>query len=358
MVIIITAIVFLLILNGIITITLKKATSQSSVGSNQKSISIVVAVKNEKEKIEALTDSLIRLDFPTEFFEVVLIDDNSKDDTYETISKKIKGFENFNVYKLQSENKSGKRNALELGIIKSVHSYILITDADCEPEENWLKAYSIKFTEGFDFLFGIAPFFREKSLVNKISCFENLRNSMLSIFAANIGLPYSAAARNFGFKKTSFEKVGGYSKTIDTLSGDDDLLLREAFKNNLKIGTVTAKGSFVYSKTKETFKDYFKQRARHTQTSFHYLFKHQLMLGFWHVFNLLLLFSPILFFVDIYFLLLFPVKLIVDLVVVLFSQNKFGYKFSFLEIIYLQIFYDLFLVIHFFNAKFCRIEWK
>jgi len=358
MVIIITAIVFLLILNGIITITLKKATSQSSVGSNQKSISIVVAVKNEKEKIEALTDSLIRLDFPTEFFEVVLIDDNSKDDTYETISKKIKGFENFNVYKLQSENKSGKRNALELGIIKSVHSYILITDADCEPEENWLKAYSIKFTEGFDFLFGIAPFFREKSLVNKISCFENLRNSMLSIFAANIGLPYSAAARNFGFKKTSFEKVGGYSKTIDTLSGDDDLLLREAFKNNLKIGTVTAKGSFVYSKTKETFKDYLNQRARHTQTSFHYLFKQQFGLGIWHLFNLLIVFSPILFFLDLYFLLLLPAKLFIDLMIVLFNQEKFSYKFSFTEVLYLQIFYELFLIIHFFNAKFGKIEWK
>jgi cellulose synthase/poly-beta-1,6-N-acetylglucosamine synthase-like glycosyltransferase len=289
---------------------------------------------------------------------VIFIDDNSKDGTYDNISEKIKGFDIFSVYQLQSENKSGKRNALELGISKSVHPYILITDADCEPEKDWLKAYSNKFTDGFDFLFGNAPFFREKSLVNKISCFENLRNSMLSIFAANNGLPYSAAARNFGFKKTSFEKVGGYSKTIDTLSGDDDLLLREAFKNNLKIGTVTAKGSFVYSKTKETFKDYLKQRARHTQTSFHYLFKQQLVLGLWHLFNLLIVFSPILFFLNIYFLLLLPVKLFIDLLIVLFNQEKFSYKFSFTEVLYLQIFYELFLIIHFFNAKFGMIEWK
>lgn len=181
---------------------------------------------------------------------------------------------------------------------------------------------------------------------------------MLTFFAATIGLPYSAAARNFGFKKTSFEKVGGYSKTKDTLSGDDDLLLREAVKTNLKIGTVTAKGSFVFSKTKETFKDYIKQRARHTQTSFHYLFKPQLMLGLWHVFNLLILFSPLLFFLDIYFLLLLPLKLIMDLIIVLSIQNKFGYKFSFVEILFLQIFYELLLIIHFFNAKFGKIEWK
>ena len=289
---------------------------------------------------------------------MIFIDDNSADSTYEIISEKIKEIDNFKVYKLQNENKSGKRNALEVGISKSIHPYILITDADCEPQKDWLKVYSNRFAVGFEFIFGIAPFYREKSLVNRISCFENLRNSMLSIFAANIGLPYSAAARNFGFKKTSFEKVGGYSKTIDTLSGDDDLLLREAFKNNLKIGTVTAKGSFVYSKTKETFKDYLKQRARHTQTSFHYLLKQQLVLGLWHLFNLLIVFSPILFFLNIYFLLLLPVKLFIDLLIVLFNQEKFSYKFSFTEVLYLQIFYELFLIIHFFNAKFGKIEWK
>ncbi len=87
MVIIIAAIAFLLILNGIIAITLKKATSQSSVGSNQKSISIIIALKNEEEKIETLVASLNELDYPTEYFEVIFIDDNSKDDTYEIISK-------------------------------------------------------------------------------------------------------------------------------------------------------------------------------------------------------------------------------------------------------------------------------
>ncbi len=45
MVIIITAIVFLIILNGIIALSLKKVISQSSVGSNLKSISVVIAAK-------------------------------------------------------------------------------------------------------------------------------------------------------------------------------------------------------------------------------------------------------------------------------------------------------------------------
>ena len=358
MVILITAILFLITLNGIIAVILNKVTSQSSIESNLKNISIIIAAKNEEKNIETLLSSLNKIDYPSELYEVIIVDDNSQDRSYEIISEKTKKLDHFNVYKLDSTNKSGKRDALELGISKSMHPYILITDADCKPEKDWLKVYSNKFTEGFDFLFGIAPFFQEKSSVNKISCFENLRNTMLSIFAANIGLAYSAAARNFGFKKTSFEKVGGYSKTTDVLSGDDDLLLREAVRNNLKIGTVTAKGSFVFSKTKKTIKDYFNQRARHTQTSFYYLFNQQLVLGLWHLFNLLILFSPILFFLDIYFLILLPTKLIVDVIIVLLKQNKFGYKFSFAEVLYLQIFYELLLITHFLNAKFGKIKWK
>ena len=55
-------------------------------------------------------------------------------------------------------------------------------------------------------------------------------------------MPYCASARSFGFKKSSFEKIKGYSNTVETLSGDDDLLLREAVKNNLKVGAIFQPG--------------------------------------------------------------------------------------------------------------------
>ena len=100
---------------------------------------------------------------------------------------------------------SGKREALSFGISKSKYPFILITDADCQPEKNWLKSYSNKFGQGYEMLFGIAPFYQHKNLVNKVSCFENLRSSILSFSMASVGLPYTAAARNFGFSKNAFE---------------------------------------------------------------------------------------------------------------------------------------------------------
>ena len=126
----------------------------------------------------------------------------------------------------------------------------------------------------------------------------------------------------------------------------------------MRIGVVTDPGSFVYSETKKTLKEYLYQKARHTQTSFHYLKKHQFILGFWHLLNLSFLFSPLLMFFNPIFGFLLPAKLITDIAVVRSNQTKFGYQFSTIQIFSLQIFYEILLIVHFFNARFSSIRWK
>jgi cellulose synthase/poly-beta-1,6-N-acetylglucosamine synthase-like glycosyltransferase len=354
---IILSITILFLLNGLIIYSLKRMNSSGKNENNPVNISVIIAAKNEEEKIDILVESLNSLNYPVEMFEVILVDDNSTDGTYEKLKLKTKSYKNFSVIELKSILSSGKREALSFGIKNSKYPYILITDADCKPQSNWLNACSRKFNAGSDMLFGVAPFI-SKIFANKISCFENLRNSVLSFSLASVGFPYTATARNFGFTKNAFDSVLGYSKTKDTLSGDDDLLLREAVKKNMKIDVVTDSGSFVYSETKKTFKEYLQQKARHTQTSFHYLKRHQLILGFWHLLNLSFLFSPLLMFSNPLLGLLLPAKLIIDYAVVKSNQTKFGYQFSIMEIFCLQVLYELLLIIHFFNARFSSVKWK
>jgi len=338
--------------------SLKRMNGAGKNENNQVNISIIVALKNEANNINALIESIKSLDYPNEMFEVIFVDDNSTDGTLDILKSKTNTIKNFSVLESKSLNVNGKREALSLGISNSKYSYILITDADCRPETKWLKAYSKKFSLGYDMLFGIAPFYQREKLVGKIACFENLRGSFLSFSMTSLGLPYTAAARNFGFTAKAFELLGGYSKTKDTMSGDDDLLLREAVKKKMKIGLVTESGSFVYSEAKKTFKEYFQQKARHTQTSFHYLLKHQVIIGFWHLLNLTFLFSPLLMFFNPLPGILLPAKLIIDFALVKSKQKIFGYYFSAIEIFYLQVFYELLLIVHFFNARHSEIKWK
>ncbi|MGB5529171.1 MAG: glycosyltransferase [Ignavibacteriaceae bacterium] len=355
----IIASIFILILPGcVILIALKKSINNAVNITQDVNISVIISARNEKEKIEKLVNTLNNLNYPQDKYEVIIVDDNSRDGTLEELKLQIDKFNNFRVLDLKPAGLRGKREALSLGIQHSQHPYLVITDADCRPQSNWLVACSRKFALGYDMLFGIAPFYQNKTLTNRIACFENLRSSLLSFSLAIVGFPYTAAARNFGFTRNAFDLLSGYSKTKDTLSGDDDLLLREAVKRKLKIGVVTDSDSYVYSETKKTFREYFHQRARHTQTSFHYLKKHQVILVFWHLLNLLLLFSPLLMFIDPLLGFLLPAKLLTDFTIIKSTQNKFGYRFSVIEIIYLQIFYELLLIIHFFNARFSEIKWK
>lgn len=351
--------VFIFFLLNLLMIYSARKVFYRTINKNQNvNISIVIAARNEINNIELLIAALEKLDYPPDKYEVMIVDDNSTDNTFEKIKSEITSQQNFYVKELETIDKHGKRDALFFGVANAKFSNILITDADCHPQLNWLIACSSRFSEGYDMIFGIAPFYQHKNFVNKISCFENLRSSFLSVCFASIGLAYTATARNFGFTKNSFYSIGGYTQTKDTLSGDDDLLLREAVKKELRIGIVTDPGSFVYSETKKTFKEYLNQKARHTQTSLHYLKKHKLILGFWHILNLLFLFSPLLMFFNLMFGILLPVKLLSDYLVNAFFQKKLDYKFSFAELISLQILYEVFIVIHFFNASFFKIKWK
>jgi len=365
---ILVSIIVLLFFNAILFISLRKIFSYNEerqishdISRNrqeEKNISIIISVKNEKEKIKTLVGCLKELLYPQDKYEIIIIDDNSTDGTYTGLLKVTENLKNFFVKELKTTGLSGKREALTFGINNSHFPYILITDADCQPQQYWLEAYSKMFSVGNDMLFGIAPFYQNKNLINKVSCFENLRNTLFSFTLTKAGIPYTASARNFGFTRKAFEKLGGYKNTKDTLSGDDDLLLREAVKAKMKIGLVDEEGSFVYSETKKTFKEYFQQRARHTQTSFHYLIKHQLILGLWHLLNLFFLLSPLLMLINSWFGILLPVKLIADIILIKPNDKKFGYSFTILEIIYLQIIYEVLLIVHFFNARFTKIKWK
>ena len=356
-VLIILIFLFLLI-NLLFYISIKKTFSKNIIQSYETKISIIAAAKNEEENIANLIDALDKQDYDRNLFEVIIVDDSSTDKTYEFTCREITDKTNFKIIKADSKLFSGKKGTLTIGIGKTQNDFIMITDADCTPQKDWVKIYSGIFSEGFDFVFGVAPFIKENSFINYLSCFENIRTSIITFSAAILGFPYSAAARNFGFKKSSFEKIRGYSNTLETLSGDDDLLIREAVKNKMKIGLATEKGSFVYSKTKNNFKDYLKQKARHTQTSLHYLSKHKLFLALWHLLNLFFLFSPILIFVDTIFLSLFPIKIIIDMIVISNLQKYFGYNFNPLRIFYLQITYELFLILNLFNALIGKTDWK
>jgi len=320
-------------------------------------ISVIIAAKNEQNNIKALIDSLSKQNYSKENYEVVIIDDHSTDSTSEIANKLARNEINLRTVKATEKKYLGKRGALQLGIEKSEFEYILITDGDCIVGNSFLKSFSNKFTENYDFVFGVAPYTQSKSILNKVSCFDNLWVHILTFSFANMGLPYSAAARSFGFNKKAFLKIKGFENTLDTLSGDDDLLLREAIKRKLRIGNINDKDSYVFTKPQESFKKFINQKSRHTSTSNYYLLKTKLTLGLWHLLNILILFSIFLINIFSNFLYLLIFKFVMDIILIKITMKNFSYKFNILEIIPLQIVYELSLIVFFIKGIFSKNKW-
>ncbi|MGE5436403.1 MAG: glycosyltransferase [Syntrophothermus sp.] len=321
-------------------------------------ISIVIALKNEAENVNKLFTSLRKINFSQNHYEVIFIDDNSSDNTYNKLIENINEGDNYFIFKAEGKKYPGKKGALALGVEKANFDYIIITDADCIVSSEWLKKYSEKFNKGFDFIFAPSPFIAEDNLVNKISCFENLRSSILTFSFFKMGFPYNAFGRNLGFSKKLFEMIRGYENTLETLSGDDDLLLREAVKKNFKIGIIEEPDAFVYSYTKSNFKEYLIQKSRHLKTSHHYTTVIKYLLGIWHLSNLIMLFSFFIVPILPRIIILPVMKLLFDILIVKNFQKKYSYNFEIYQILYLQIIYECLLIVNFINSLVKKDKWN
>jgi cellulose synthase/poly-beta-1,6-N-acetylglucosamine synthase-like glycosyltransferase len=321
-------------------------------------ISVVIAAKNEENNIQSVIQALVEQNYSKENYEVIIVDDNSIDGTYSKANSLCIKFNNFKVIKADNKIYEAKKGAIDIGIKHSKYSHILITDADCVPENNWINSFANEFENNYDFLFGIAPYTKTNSVTNLVTRFENLRAHIIVFSFAKLGIPYSASARSFGFSKRSFNKVGGFKNTTNTLSGDDDLLLQEAIKNNLKIGIITNRNSFVFSNSKEVFSEFVNQKSRHTSTSIYYSLKSKVILAIWHLFNLISLLSIFAFPFGTLFILPFLIKIIIDIFVLNNFQNNFGYKINPILFLFLQINYEINLIYFFLRGLYFSNRWE
>ena len=96
-------------------------------------ISVVVAVRNEKEHIEECIESLFNQDY--EDYEVIVVDGMSNDGTYELLKELQKKY-NFKLLRNEKKNAAAGRN---IGIREAKGEAIAFIDGDAVASKDWLK---------------------------------------------------------------------------------------------------------------------------------------------------------------------------------------------------------------------------
>jgi glycosyltransferase involved in cell wall biosynthesis len=101
-------------------------------GKQDKSISVIVPFYKDRLHIRGCIDALLAQDYPQRQYEVILIDNNSTDGSADIVRQ-------YAPVKLLSETKQGAYAARNRGIREATGEIIAFTDADCMPENTWLR---------------------------------------------------------------------------------------------------------------------------------------------------------------------------------------------------------------------------
>lgn len=93
-------------------------------------ISVIIPARNARNTIQKCLDSILSLNHPS--YETIIINDGSKDDTAEILSK-------YKDITILETNGIGPSKARNEGIRHSKGEYIAFTDSDCVVDKEWLK---------------------------------------------------------------------------------------------------------------------------------------------------------------------------------------------------------------------------
>lgn len=102
-------------------------------------VSILVAAKNEVAVIEQLVETLMKIDYPPDRYEVWLIDDNSDDGTAELLDRLQLEFATLHVAHRDGDAVGGKSGALNQVWRKAQGSLIAVFDADAQVSPDCLR---------------------------------------------------------------------------------------------------------------------------------------------------------------------------------------------------------------------------
>jgi len=222
-------------------------------------VSVIIACHNEQENLPHLFNCISVQNYPENLFEVIIVNDNSKDKTLE-IATQFSIISNILVI----DNKgTGKKQALRTGINTSRGDLIITTDADSTMGKNWIRTIVAYYEMNHDDMI-ICPVQIESAphFFGKLQDLEFL--SLQGITAGSIlsEKPTMCNGANLAFTREAY--LSHSYNLHDEINSGDDIFLLHSLKsqNDSKISWLESPDALVTTLSASTFASFLKQRGR------------------------------------------------------------------------------------------------
>lgn len=222
---------------------------------------LLIAAHNEEVVIGSLIESMLKLDYPKDMYDVFVIADNCTDDT-----AKIAKSYGVNVCERFAEDKRGKGYALEwmfekLFNMKKQYDAVAIFDADNLVHKEFVKEINSKLQEGYKVVQGYIDSKNpaDSWIAASYSIAFWTQNRVFQLARANVGLSNQIGGTGFAIETSTLKKLGwGATCLTEDLEFTCKLVL-----NGEKVGW--AHDAIIYDEKPLTLKQSCNQRKRWMQ---------------------------------------------------------------------------------------------
>jgi cellulose synthase/poly-beta-1,6-N-acetylglucosamine synthase-like glycosyltransferase len=222
-------------------------------------VSVIVACRNEEKNLPTLLNNISLQDYKPDMFEVIIVDDNSNDRTYE-IASEFKTIKNLKVLRNKGR---GKKPAIRTGVETSSGNLIITADADCSVGNSWLKTIISFYAENKpDMVICPVELNGGRSFFHRFQELEFLSLQGVTAGTAAIGNPVMCNGANLAFTKETYNE---HSENLhDELPTGDDVFLLHSIKKEPgnKILWLESADAIATTRTSETLSSFLRQRAR------------------------------------------------------------------------------------------------
>jgi cellulose synthase/poly-beta-1,6-N-acetylglucosamine synthase-like glycosyltransferase len=231
-------------------------------------LSVVIPARNEEKNIINCLESVCNQQYPSGLLQVIAIDDDSTDRTWDLLQHFHSRDMTTNSVRLaelgENEFSAHKKRAIETGIAMSHNNVIVTTDADCKHPMTWLKTIASVYEEKKPVFIAAPVVLQNDSSVLQI--FQALDFLVLQgITGASVHKKIHSMCNgaNLVYEKNAFHEVSGFSGIDKIASGDDMLLMHKiSRKYPGKVHYLKSKQAIVTSIPMQTWKEFLNQRIR------------------------------------------------------------------------------------------------
>lgn len=245
-------------------------------------VSVMVPAHNEAVVIEKTVKSLLNLSYPKDRYEIIVINDNSSDNSAEILKRIQDNNKDRNLIVINTDSVNGgkgKSNSLNIGFEKSKGELLAIYDADNTPEKNALK-YLVQTILEDDKLGAVIGKFRCRNKnVNLLTKFINIETLTFQWMAQagrwQLFNLCTIPGTNFVIRRSIIEGIGGWDTKAVT---EDTEISFRMYRMGYKIKFMPK--AITWEQEPQTLNVWIRQRTRWAKgntyvvvKNFKYLFK-------------------------------------------------------------------------------------